>query len=71
MGTTAGPRIVEVTQYGQSIVSLRYLRRVWNTTVLLCARLWDTDTGREEEDTPHTDLFLQTKKCLPQLIVDR
>ena len=41
VGNTYGPKIVQVT---------RPLCRVWNTTALIYARLWDTENGREEEE---------------------
>ena len=47
---TDGYIIVHVNKWGHSLVSLRPLCRVWNTTALLCARLWDMVSGNEEEE---------------------
>ena len=39
-----GYKVANLTKYGQSLVSLCPLYRVWNTTAILCARLWYTKT---------------------------
>ena len=41
-------KVLHLTKYRQSKVSLWTLCRVWNTPALLCARHWDTYTGQEE-----------------------
>ena len=49
-GNSNGYKAAQLIRYGQSLVSLWPLCRVWNTTDLLCARHKDTETGREEEE---------------------
>ena len=39
----------KLNQLVKIIVSLWHMCRVWNTTTLLCACLWDTYTSQEEE----------------------
>ena len=41
---------ITVTQQGQSLVSLWPLYRVCKPTNLICARHWDTETVRYEEE---------------------
>ena len=51
--------IVNITKYGQIIVFLRPLYKVWNTTALIYARLQDTDTGQREEEEEYASIFLR------------
>ena len=43
-------------------MSLRHMCRVWNNTALICARLPDKETGREEEDSMVVRKQLQLRR---------